>query len=299
MHNKIRHKNRLPLLLSLSLVFAAAAQAQPVVVAKRGDAQVTMADIDARMSEIPADKREGFIDSPQRIDTMVGQLLLVKQLAVEARREHLENDPEYQTKLALAQERLLAEARMRQLANTPLPGDMQQSAKELYLAKPERFDTGEIQVVRHLIVKDAAQAKALRARAEKGESFEALVREASLDRKSAENGGLLEVGKNSPQILPAVAHAANELKKPGELTTVETPAGVVVMQFVEHRASRKRSFDEVKSLLVNEATMKARDAQLKGHLDNLSNLPIEADPETVASLRTRYPNGQIPPYSGK
>ncbi|HET7844829.1 MAG TPA: peptidylprolyl isomerase [Xanthomonadales bacterium] len=290
------HKNRLPLLALLAFVAAGAAQAQPVVVAKRGAAQVTMADIDARMSEIPADKREGFIDSPSRIESMVSQLLLIKQLASEARTEHLENDPEYQSKLALAQERLLAEARMRQLATLPLSGDMAQSAKEIYLSKPERFDTGEVTVVRHLIVKTDAEAKALQARAEKGESFEALVKEASLDRDSAVHGGLIDVGQNAPQIQPAVATAARKLAKPNEFATVQTPQGVVLMQFVERKPSRKLSFDEVKSLLVNEATMKARDAQLKGHLDSLSNLPLDANPETVASLRTRYANGAIPAF---
>lgn len=293
------HKNKLPLLALLALAVVGSAAAQPVVVAKRGEAAVTMADIDARMSEIPADKREGFIDSPARIESMVSQLLLVKQLAVEARKEHLENDPEYQSKLALAQERLLAEARMRQLATMPLSGDMAQSAKEIYLAKPERFDTGEVTVVRHLIVKTGDEAKALQARAEKGESFEALVKEASLDRDSAVRGGLLEVGQNAPNILPSVATAARKLGKPNELATIETPQGFVVMQFVERRPPRKLAFEEVKSLLVNEATMKARDAQLKGHLDSLSNLPLDANPETVASLRTRYANGAIPAYGSK
>lgn len=292
-------KTNLPLLFTLAFALAGVAQAQPVVVAKRGDAQVTMADIDVRMSEIPVDKREGFIDSPSRIDTMVGQLLLVKQLAVEARREHLENDPEYQTKLALAQERLLAEARMRQLANMPLPGDMKQTAKEIYLAKPERFETGEVTVVRHLIVKTEAEANALRARAEKGESFEALVKEASLDRDTALKGGIIELGPNT-QVLPEVAVAARRMKTAGQLDVINSKTGWVVMQFVERKPNRKLSFEEVQSLLVNEAGMKARDAQLKGHLDALSNLPIEADQATVASLRTRYANGVIPSYgSGK
>ena len=283
-----------PLLLALPL----AAFAQAVVVAERGGATVTMADVDARMSEIPADKREGFIDSPERIESMVNQLLLVKQLAVEARREHLENDPEYQSKLALAQERLLAEARMRQLANMPLSGNMEQAAKEMYLAKPERFETGEVSVVRHLIVETKPEAEALMARAKKGESFEALVRAESEDRQSAANGGLIEVGKN-PQMIPEVVTAAREMKTPGEMRLVETRVGVVVVEFVERRPNRKLAFEEVKSLLVNEAGIKVRDEQLRGHLDALSNKPITADQPTVASLRTRYKGGQIPPYGSK
>jgi parvulin-like peptidyl-prolyl isomerase len=283
-----------PLLLALPL----AAAAQPVVVAERGGAIVTMADIDARMSEIPADKREGFIDSPERIDQMVGQLLLVKQLAAEARREHLENDPEYQSKLALAQERLLAEARMRQLANVELKGDMAKAAHELYLAKPERFETGEVSVIRHLIAKSKAEAEALLARAQKGESFEALVRAESQDRQTAANGGLIEIGKN-PQMIPEVVTAAQEMSKPGELRLLETRVGPVLVQFVERRPNRKLKFEEVKSLLVNEAGIKIRDEQLRGHLDALSNKPIKADQPTVASLRTRYKGGQIPPYGSR
>jgi len=283
-----------PLFLALPIV----AVAQPVVVAERGGARVTMADVDARMSEIPADKREGFIDSPERIESMVNQLLLVKQLAAEARREHLENDPEYQSKFALAQERLLAEARVRQLANLPLTGDMERAAKEMYLAKPERFETGEVDVVRHLIAESKPEAEALLARAQKGESFEALVRAESQDRQSAANGGLIEIGKN-PQMIPEVVTAAREMRKPGELRLLETRVGTIIVEFVEHRSNRKLKFEEVKSLLVNEAGIKVRDEQLRGHMDALSNKPITADQPTVASLRTRYKGGQIPPYGGK
>lgn len=283
-----------PLLLALPL----AALAQPVVVATRGGATVTMSDVDARMSEIPADKREGFIDSPERIEAMVNQLLLVKQLAAEARREHLENDPEYQSKLALAQERLLAEARVRQLANMPLSGDMTKAAKEMYLAKPERFETGEVSVVRHLIAKTKPEAEALLARAQKGEDFEALVRAESQDRESAAKGGIVEVGPN-PQMIPEIVTAAREMTKPGELRLVESRVGPIVVQFVERRPNRKLAFEEVKSLLVNEAGIKVRDQQLRGHMDSLSNKPIEADQPTIASLRTRYKGGQIPAYGSK
>lgn len=289
-------KKLLPLLVALTLPVAALAQ--PVVVAKRGEGTVTMADIDTRMSEIPMDKRAGFIDSPQRIDQMVGQLLLVKQLAAEARKEHLENDPEYQAKLALAQARLLAEARMRQLASEPLEGDAQQSAKEIYLANPERFQTGEVSVVRYFMAKDEAAAKAVQARVQKGEDFEAIVRAESLDRDSANNGGMIEIGKES-RVLPDVVLAAKNMKTKGEFAVVPTSNGAALLQFVERRGDRKRTFEEVQSLLVNEANIKRRDAHLKGHLDKLQNLPIEAERETVASLRTRYPNGEIPAYGSR
>ena len=130
------------------------------------------------------------------------------------------------------------------------------------------------------------------------EDVAAIVRAESLDRDSANNGGMIEIGKES-RVLPDVVLAAKNMKTKGEFAVVTTSSGAALLQFVERRPNRKRTFEEVQSLLVNEANIKQRDAHLKGHLDKLQNLPIEAERETVASLRTRYPNGEIPKYGSR
>ena len=55
---------------------------QPVV--SQGGATVTLGDVDAFMQHIPAEKRTGFVNSAERIETMLKDILRTKQLALNA-----------------------------------------------------------------------------------------------------------------------------------------------------------------------------------------------------------------------
>lgn len=284
------------------LALGTAAVAKDAVIASRGDAEITFADVDARMHEIPQDKREGFINSAERIDAMLNQRLLLRQLAAEAEAAKLDQDPVFAARMKLARDRLLAEARLEQLAREPLKSDVRALAKEAWLTKPESFGGDTTVVVRHVLVKGdcacapepKAKAEQILARAKRGESFETLVLEASEDAGSRDKGGIIEVTPGA-RLDPAFAEAALQLKSPGDLSPVVKSAfGYHVLQLVERREAEKPPYEQVERDIVDFTERKERARLLKAHTDALNNEKLEADPEAIASLRSRYPGGVIP-----
>src|SRR5258708_4929285 len=76
-------------------LFATLAVAQnsnlpPGVIATQGGAQVSLQDIDAYAQKIPEKDRAGFFDSPKRIQGVIMNLLVQRQLAAEARAARLD-----------------------------------------------------------------------------------------------------------------------------------------------------------------------------------------------------------------
>jgi hypothetical protein len=68
----------MPVMILASQVLGAS-EAEEAVVATRGGVAVTMAEIDAKIMELPADVRPGYLDSPERLQNFVSNLLLEKR----------------------------------------------------------------------------------------------------------------------------------------------------------------------------------------------------------------------------
>ncbi len=69
------------LILSTSTVWKPTSRRmRKTVVASQGGVDVTLADVDAFMARIPERDRAGFLNSPKRIESMLGNLLVQKQL---------------------------------------------------------------------------------------------------------------------------------------------------------------------------------------------------------------------------
>ncbi|CAG0939089.1 Peptidyl-prolyl cis-trans isomerase D [Gammaproteobacteria bacterium] len=133
-----------------------------------------------------------------------------------------------------------------------------------YDANPDRFQTAEQRRARHILiavakgVDDAAAASKaadIRARLEKGEDFAALARQYSDDSGSAANGGELGWAGKGTYVGPF--EEALFAARPGEITQpVKTEFGYHIIQLEEVRPGVRRSFDEVRSELAEEARHK-------------------------------------------
>ena len=105
------------LLLGLCAAFSAHAQSADAsvgegmpstVVAKQGNAIVTLADIDAFAARIPEKERPGFFDNPTRLQNLILQLLSQKQLADEARKADLDKNPAVRGQIDIATDEVLS-----------------------------------------------------------------------------------------------------------------------------------------------------------------------------------------------
>ena len=194
-----------PFLVAL-LAAAPVAAKEPVpdskaVVASRGGVSVTLAELDARMAEIPAESRGVVIGDPRRMEAIVDEMLLIKQIAREGRTTGTDKDPRYQQALALLTDRLLAAFRSEELLKNAPKADAETLVHESYLADPARFTEPEKVRVRHVLIRTGPGcrtkqmsreiAEKVRSEALAGKDFAELARTYSEDDVTKDNGGEL------------------------------------------------------------------------------------------------------------
>ena len=286
--------------LATLAIAAQAADDKPLgsnVVARQGGAEVTLQDIDAAAAKIPEGDRAGFFDSPKRIESTISNLLYQKQLATKARAEKLDKDPLVKLEIAQANDDVLARVELDNFRkNLHLP-DFEMLAKEYYAGHQDEFvEHGDV-VVEHVLVstKDRSEEEA-KARIGEVEAaarahpdkFEDLVEKYSDDPNKSNNHGRI-VHASTNKMTKQFAAEINAMKWPGEISPVlKSDFGYHVIKFIENKPDRQRSFDEVHADLVLTLRRTFIATQLDQHSGEIRGNPLQANPDLVASLRTRY-----------
>jgi len=267
------------------------------VVAKQGTATVTLADIDAFAARIDQKQRAGFFDNPKRLDSLISNLLVQRQLAEEAQKEGLEKKPGVQAQMRLANEEILGNARLEQLRTELKLPDFDQLAREEYVGHKEKYvKLGEVDVEHILISTEKhtdADAKTLADDVRKQavahpDQFEALIEKYSEDQSKAQNHGLM-TDASSGRYVSSFATAAGALKVPGEISPViKTKFGYHVLKLVKRTSDEPSKYEDFKAQIVEQLRTAYVNKAVTTHSDELRNQPIDANPDVVASLRERY-----------
>jgi len=301
--NRRSYPLALSVFLALVSLSAFAAENPDAVVAKQGSATVTLADIDAFTARIPEDKRAGFFNSPQRIETTIRNLLAQKQMADEARKAGIDRDPAMKQQLAMAVDETLArEALIRFKAGIKVP-DMTELANEEYIAHKEKYVTpGELDV-KHVLISTRAhtedEANKIAADVEEQakahpDQFDALVEKYSEDTSKHDNGGLMKDAGSAKYAGPFAA-AARALKKPNEISpVVKTSYGFHVLKLIKRTPDQQKTYAEVREEIAHKLHDDFIDKAMRDHTDIVRNQPLDADPDLVASLRSRYGAAMTP-----
>ncbi|MDR3389257.1 MAG: peptidylprolyl isomerase [Rudaea sp.] len=293
------------LIFSAALAVAQESDLPPGVIARQGDAVVSLQDIDAYAQKIPETDRVGFFDNPKRIESVIMNLLLQKQLAAEARRDKLDLDPAVQQQIQQSTDDTLARVAMDHYRKTLKLPDFDELAHEYYLTHKDEFVVHGAVDVKHVLVsikeRSEAEAKArvgeveATARAHP-EQFDALVEKYSDDPSKTDNHGLIEDAA-SGNMAPPFAQAADALKKPGDISPItKTEYGFHVLKLVARKPDTQRSFDEIHTALVEKLRSDYIVKQSDNHNSQLRGKPLDANPDLVASVRTRFlpAGGKLP-----
>jgi len=286
-------------LIQAGLVPAAEGGTDTTVVSQ-GGVSVTLADVDAYMQRVPKEKWSGFIDNAQRIETVLKNLLRTKQLAQQAKDEKLDQTPEMRGQLALAQDEVLAKARLDEFTQKIKTPDLAQLAKEQYTAHKSDYVTPAKVTVQHLLIATGkhsdADAKALaetvRSEALKDPAqFGALVEKYSDDPSKISNHGRMEDATSS-KYAPEFARTAGELTAQEPISQpVKTKFGYHVLKLVAREEGKPQTFDEVKAKLIAGLREQYVSDQRTDFLNQLSNQKLEPNPDIIASLHGRYSQG--------
>ncbi|MDB5438283.1 MAG: peptidylprolyl isomerase [Caulobacteraceae bacterium] len=203
------------------------------------------------------------INSPtfrQTLDEVVDQRLL----ADEAVRRKLDRDPLVQRRLAAAHDRVLGSVLTDQMVETAVTPDQIQ---KLYEETSNAAQQSEEVKLSQIVVRTALEAAAIKNAAQKGQSFDALALQRSIDPQSRFKGGDLG-GYLTLDILPI--EYSNALRsvdaRIGDLVgPFQTSAGFVLLKVVDRRQEAPVSLEEAKPLIVRFLTYD----QVKDLLENL------------------------------
>jgi peptidyl-prolyl cis-trans isomerase C len=249
--------------------------------------------------KVPADRRGEFAADPKRLTVLLNNLLLTKTLAAEARQAGIDRDPEVARSMALEADRVLARERVKRLEQAAgaqfdaRQTDFLLKARETYEVSKDKYRTPEEVKASHILfdtrngAPDVALARAKEARAKllAGADFAALAKEISDDPSAKDNGGELgwfAVGRMDPDFTKGTF----ALKKEGDISEpVRSSFGYHLILLEGRRASRQRSFDEVKDSIMAELRTRYIADERDAKLDSIRNDPkMKIDQAAVDGL---------------
>jgi hypothetical protein len=295
----------LVLVVGANFALAATPYDAKTVVASRGGVDVTLGDVDEFVQRVPVDKRAGMMDSPKRIEGLLLNMLLNEQLARQAEQMKLDRDPQAQGKTGWERVEVLSRLRMQQFMKDIKLPDFELLAKEEYLGHKAKYSTPGVVDVQRIFIStkgkdsnevwkhaDAVRSEALAA----PDQFEALVAKYSDDPDKAETHGIIK---------DAWQHKADKLfmtalvplQKPGDISAVcLTSDGYQIIKLVSMAPAIAQPFTVVHDQIIQHLRDSYISTQRSNLVDGLNSEKLEANPDVVASLRTRYsPTGGVAP----
>jgi peptidyl-prolyl cis-trans isomerase C len=262
-------------------LFAAPIRAQPAadpVLAKVSGQEIHLSDLRTAAETLPPQARA--LPPPQLYPMLLEQLIDAQALLTEARKTGLDNDPDVQRTVRLAQERALESAMLNKVVRPQVTDEAVKARYDQdYAGRP-----GETEVhARHILVPDEATAKKVIADLKKGGDFGALSKQYSKDPGAAQQGGDLGFFKKTDMV-PEFADTAFALKdKEVTPVPVKTQFGWHVIQTLERRTTQPPAFeqqkDELRQQMVQAAVQKEV-AQARGAVTvekfNMDGTPMKA-----------------------
>ena len=245
------------------------------VVAKRGDAVVTMLDVDAALLRAPKSMRANVMNNPKRIEELIERLLLNRQLAMEGSASKLDQGVEFKQAVKQQEEGLLAELRLLNLRSEMDVGNVEQLALERYQVNPDAYKISGLTSARHILIDtktrsdEAARTLAdeVYAKAIAGGDFDALVAQYSDDPSKASNNGLI-VNADSDSMDAAFAAAVKQLAQSGDVSPVtKSSFGYHIINW-SSALRRARSFEDVKQQIV-ASIENVTETRVQEHVDEL------------------------------
>jgi peptidyl-prolyl cis-trans isomerase C len=289
--------------VALVLLFVGAGQVRAeavpdldIVVAKRGDAVLTLGEVDAKVRTMPPELRTGYLTDPDRIARLVDSMLLAEQVANVARTQGEDENREYRADIDLLGNELLSGRHVRDYVAKLKTPNFENLARERYLADPKKFTPAPNLHYRHVLVstdgRDDATSRAaadkIVARVQAGENFESVIEEVKkADSEGIGSGVLSNVDQS--RLDPVFAVALHSLKKEGALSSpVRSRSGYHVIQLERIETFPTPSYEEVKDKVVAEMKERYLGEEKDRYFRRYSQLEVDLKYDVINTLPGRY-----------
>lgn len=265
--------------LAAASLVPAAAQEDTVVATVNGQ-QITEADL--ALAEAELDPQFARLPATQRRAAALSAMIEIRLLADKAAEQGVEDEADFQRRMAFLRERALHSAFIEQNVADAITEEAVRSRYDQEIAQTS--PANEVHA-RHILVETKEEAEAIIEQLDAGGDFAEIAEEKSTDGSAAQGGDLGYFGPG--QMVPAFEEAAFALGV-GEYSAepVETQFGFHVIKVEDKRAQQPPAFDEVKnqirSLMIREkylgevsalreaAEIDIQDETLKSTVENLN-----------------------------
>jgi peptidyl-prolyl cis-trans isomerase C len=233
---------------------------KPLVV--NGDLALTTLDFDAYMERVPAARRDEFRAEFEKINPTIDGLWIRRVLAARAKAAGMDKDPIVAARIRQAQEDILAQVYLTDVANKTKFPNLDARAREVYKANLKEFTKPELISGLHILVtakqrtheEAKARAQQVYERARAGEDFKKLADEMtdSAPTRDITDQPLSVFEKPLPDILAKL--------KPNEvMAPVETRYGFHIIKLTGRVPARVMPFEEVKDDIIEVEKQKITD----------------------------------------
>ncbi len=229
---------------------AAAPASAPSKVVVNG-VTIPQSRFDAMNRELTA---QGQPDTPERANAIKEELINREVLAQAAQRRGLDKDPDVAAQMDMARQAVLVRALFeREMKANPVTDDQLQKQYETFKAS---MGTNEYKV-RHILVDNEADAKAIIADLNKGGDFAKIAKEKSKDPGSKDNGGDLDWGPSARYVKPFADAITSMQKGQTTATPVKTDFGYHVIRLDDVRPLQVPPFAEMREQFRQRAQQQA------------------------------------------
>jgi peptidyl-prolyl cis-trans isomerase C len=204
---------------------------------RTSEVRMAFDDVIGQLPNLPKKLRYPFV-----VEFLVERHLLAQL----ANKEGIAESDDYKRRLAAYQAKALRDSYLSQVISKTVTED---EIKAVYADESKKLTETERVRARHILVASEKEAQAVVEKLAKGEKFEALAKQFSLDG-SKDYGGDLGYF-SAPEMVPAFSKAAFELKK-GEISKpIKTDFGWHIIRLEDRKQGVAQPYDQVKNAIRN------------------------------------------------
>lgn len=227
------------------------------IVARVDGVELHLSDVEAAQQNLPPQAQKMPLEQiyPALLNRLVDGALITEA----GRKEHLDRDPDVQTRLKRYEDRLVQEAYLnRAMRQAETDDSLKRRYQRLLKEKPPQEEVH----ARHILVASEEEAKSVIAQLDKGADFTALAKKYSTDPSAEEGGDLGYFGHDD--MVKEFADAAFAVPV-GQYTKtpVKTEFGWHVIKVEDRRAGKPPSFEEAQDQLRQDLAHEVIEAKLQ------------------------------------
>jgi peptidyl-prolyl cis-trans isomerase C len=258
-------------------VSGAASAADPEILARVGNKNITKADIEALISFYPANQQAIIRMDPKNEEALLNNYVTILAVAETARRQGFDKEKNMRKQIQILSDEHLAKGYVQKNVLSKVKVT-DKDVEEYYKNHPKEFEKPETVKARHILIgfkgdMTEDQKKELRKKAEDvlkkakgGDDFAQLASEYSDDPGSKTKGGELGYFPKG-NMVPEFENAAFNLK-PGEISNViETPYGYHIIKVEDKKAAEMPAFDSIKEQVRVKATQDAEQKKINEFIE--------------------------------